>query len=220
MRPNLNHGEHPIAWRATLDEGTFLTMNRLSRFFRRRIAGGLPEQTDGRGRRLVLVIECLLNQNARDLGAARYPGLNAAVVALCARHGAGILQMPCPEIRLLGPGRVRPPGVGLRDSVDSPAGRLCCGEISREVMQRVLAYREAGVRLVAVLGGNPESPGCAVRADVGGEGALPPASGLLMRALAKDFAAAGIDAPFRGIRDSRPDWMEADLAWLEERLRA
>lgn len=194
-------------------------MNRLIRFFRRGFSGEPPERTDGRGRRLVLVIECLLNQNARDLGAARYPALNEAVVALCARHGAGILQMPCPEIRLLGPGRTRPPGVSLHDSVDSPAGCRCCGEISREVVERLLAYREAGVRLVAVLGGNPESPGCAVRADIGGETASPPASGVLMRALAGDLAAAGIHAPFRGIRDSRPDWLEADLLWLEERLR-
>lgn len=187
-------------------------MNRLIRYFRRGLPGKIPEPADGRGRRLVLAIECLLNQNARDLGAARYAGLNEAVVALCARHGVGILQMPCPEIRLLGPDRGRPPGVSLRESVDSPAGRRCCAEISREILERLLAYRAAGVRLVAVLGGNPESPGCAVRGDLGGEAPPPPASGVLMRALAEALAAAGI-------RDSRPDWLEADLAWLEQHLR-
>ena len=36
---------------------------------------------DARGGRFVVVIECLLNQNARDRGAAAYPAVNPEVVA-------------------------------------------------------------------------------------------------------------------------------------------
>jgi predicted secreted protein len=174
---------------------------------------------DARGGRFVVVIECLLNQNARDRGAAAYPALNDAVLALCARHGVGLLQLPCPEIRCLGPDRARPPGVRIRDRLDTPAGRQCCREISDEVVERVRGYLAQGVELLAILGGNPESPGCAVHPAASGGEAPDGRSGILMQTLAEALEAASIRVPFRGIRDCRPEWLEADLRWLEERFR-
>lgn len=174
---------------------------------------------DARGGRFVVVIECLLNQNARDRGAAAYPAVNDAVVALCVRHGVGLLQLPCPEIRFLGPDRARPPGVRIRDRLDTPAGRRCCREISDEVVDRVRGYLEQGVELIAILGGNPESPGCAVHTRAGGGEAPDARSGILMQTLAEALEAASIRMPFRGIRDCRPEWLEEDLRWLEERFR-
>ena len=174
---------------------------------------------DARGGRFVVVIECLLNQNARDRGAAAYSAVNDAVVALCVRHGVGLLQLPCPEIRFLGPDRARPPGVRIRDRLDTPAGRQCCREISDEVVDRVHGYLEHGVELVAILGGNPESPGCAVHPVASGAEAPDARSGILMQTLAEALEAASIRVPFRGIRDCRPEWLEADLRWLEERFR-
>jgi hypothetical protein len=41
---------------------------------------------DQRSQRLVAVIECALNQNARDAGAASYPALNKALLTLCMRY--------------------------------------------------------------------------------------------------------------------------------------
>jgi predicted secreted protein len=57
---------------------------------------------DRRSRRIVAVIECVLNQNARDAGAASYPALNKAILTLCMRYDVGIVQIPCPEMRFLG----------------------------------------------------------------------------------------------------------------------
>lgn len=177
-----------------------------------------PPGRDGRGGRFVAVIECLLNQNARDRGAASFAALNPEVVGLCQRHGVGLLQIPCPEIRHLGFDRCRPPGASIRSCMETPAGRECCLEISREVVARMRDYLDAGVRLLAVLGGNPESPGCAVH-PAPGQG-LDGRSGILMQALAEAMAEASIHVPVHGIRDCRPDWLEADLRWLERLFEA
>ncbi len=173
--------------------------------------------SDARGKRFVAVIECLLNQNARDRGAAAFPAVNAAVLELCVRHDVGLLQIPCPEIRLLGPCRERPPGTSIRSCLDAPAGRQCCREISEVVVKRVRDYLEQGVALLAILGGNPESPGCAVHPETG-QAQLNATSGILMQTLAEVLGAASIQVPFRGIRDYRSDLLAADLHWLEQRF--
>ena len=64
--------------------------------------------TDRRSRRFVAVIECILDQNVRDRGAASFPAMNHELLQILHEHGIGILQMPCPEIAALGPGRSRP----------------------------------------------------------------------------------------------------------------
>jgi predicted secreted protein len=176
-----------------------------------------PPAADARGKRFVAVIECLLNQNARDQGAAVFPAVNAAVLELCAKHGVGLLQIPCPEIRLLGLKRKRPPGMSIRACLDKQEGRQCCREISAEVMARVRDYQDQGVELLAVLGGNPESPGCAVHPGTA-QGQCDAASGILMQTLAEAFEAASIRVPFKAIRDYRSDLLEVDLHWLERRF--
>lgn len=177
-----------------------------------------PSPQDARGGRFVAVIECHVNQNARDRGAATYPAFNPAIMALCGKHGVGLLQIPCPEIRLLGPKRERPAGASIRTCLETPEGRQSCREISEEIVIRIRAYLDQGVELLAVLGGNPESPGCAVHArDASGQG-LDGRSGILMQSLAEAMAAASVQAPLRGIRDCRPELLETDLRWLEQRF--
>lgn len=161
------------------------------------------------------VIECVLNQNARDPGAASSPALNAAVVDLCAAHGVGMVQIPCPEVAVLGCARHRRPGESIRAALDTPGGRDRCRQISAEAGARLEAYVADGCRLLAVLGGNGQSPGCAVHA--GDEGLLA-TSGVLMRELQRELRARGIDAAFRGLRDADPALMAEDLAWLRRRF--
>lgn len=194
-------------------------MARPGPFFAALLSHFRPATRDARGGRFVAVIECILNQNARDQGAAVSPAVNAAVLALCARHGVGLLQMPCPEIRALGPNRERPAGTGIRENLDTPSGRRCCRDISEEVVARVREYLDQGVELLAILGGNPLSPGCAVHPSASGKGHLDASSGILMRELADALEAASISVPFRGIRDGNAEQMEEDLHWLEGLFR-
>lgn len=184
-----------------------------------RIAAALGvARRDPRRRRLVAVIECALNQNARDSGAASYPALNKAILALCMQYDVGIVQIPCPEMRFMGLGRQRSPGKTIREVLDTQAGCQSCRTISHDLVNTLWDYQKNGCRLLAILGGNPQSPGCAVHLDgrASDPGQLAAQSGVLMRILQEDLRRRQIDVPFRGMRDYRPELLEEDLRWLEQ----
>ena len=126
------------------------------------------------------MIECILNQNARDAGAASSPAINLPILELCNEYNIGMLQIPCPEIRFLGFARKRQKGQSIRDALDTPEGRRCCREISIEIADRIQVYIAQGYQLLSVLAGNPESPGCAVHYN--GD-KLSSISGILMKEL-------------------------------------
>jgi len=172
---------------------------------------------DQRSRRLVAVIECALNQNARDAGAASYPALNKALLALCMQYDVGIVQIPCPEMRFMGLSRKIPPGKSIREVLDTPAGCQCCLAISLELVGTLRDYQNNHCRLLAILGGNSQSPGCAVhvQCDTADPGRLAAASGVLMRILQEELRKQGIDVPFKGMRDCNRDLLQQDLRWLE-----
>ena len=176
----------------------------------------LPDRSaapvDDRGRRFVAVIDCILNQNARDLGAARFPAMNIELLNLCCAHQVGVLQMPCPEIAALGFVRARAPGQNIRAALDTEHGRRCCAQLAVEVADRIAIYRSEGYELVGVLGGNARSPGCAVHCGEPGKLGLTGESGVFMLALQAEFARRAWEVPFLAVRD-------ADRAQLDEDLR-
>lgn len=182
-----------------------------SLFHRLTATGQAARPLDGRGRRIVAVIECLLNQNARDAGAARSAAMTSEVTSLCQAHAVGLLQMPCPEIACLGLARTRRPGQSIRSAMLTQACGQGCVQLSVGVVDRIQAYVDAGYRVLAVLGGNPQSPGCAVHQD--GSGLLP-TSGVLMLALQAELRRRGLEIPFRGMRDSDDALLAEDLQWL------
>jgi predicted secreted protein len=171
--------------------------------------------SDSRSHRFVVVIDCVLNQNVRDTGAARFPAMNFELLQMCHRHGLGILQIPCPEMAVLGPGRERLPGQSLRAALDSGDGRCKCRTLAVEVADRIVACLAQGSELVAILGGNPRSPGCAVHE---GSDGLRDESGVFMKALQAELRERGLEALFKGIRDHDPELLREDLAWFQERL--
>lgn len=160
---------------------------------------------------MVAVIECVLNQNARDRGAARFTAMNSELVRLCQLHDVAMLQMPCPEIAALGWKRARQPGQSIRAALDTDAGRRRCAEIAAEVAGRIGAQVAGGGVLLAILGGNRHSPGCAVHDS---ERGLLAESGVFMKELQAALRARGLDVPFRGMRDDDPALHALDLAWL------
>ncbi len=171
------------------------------------------KQQDKRSYRFVCVIDCILNQNARDAGAAAFSAMNHEVIQLCNDYDVGLLQMPCPEIAFLGFSRSRPPGTSIRAALDTSDGRSHCRKLSIDIIDRVEEMISQGAELMAVLGGNPESPGCAVHADNGEEHA---ASGVLIAELRNELHKRNIQVPMRGIRDFDAGLMAEDMQWLEQ----
>lgn len=178
----------------------------------------LRRRRDRRGRRVVAVIECVLNQNARDAGAARTPAFNDRIVELLRRHHVGIVQMPCPEIACLGLARARPLGVSLRAAMETPASRARCAALAKDAAARLRDYADNGIAVVAVLGGDVGSPGCAVLDDPSARG-VAAGSGVFIGALSAALAECDLSVPFRGLRDSGAKTLSEDLAWLEALLQ-
>ena len=198
-----------------------MSLSRAARSLVGRVTGrrtAAPE--DSRGGRILLVIECLLNQNARDQGAAVCPAMSRELVALCQEHDVGLVQIPCPEIRALGWHRRRPAGHSIRQALDTAAGRASCRELARETVGRIQQYREGGIRPLGVVGGNALSPGCAVHHGREGDtsGPLQQGSGLLMTALRRALDDNGMTIPIVPLRDADEAARSRDLERLRKML--
>jgi predicted secreted protein len=180
-----------------------------------RILGRVRPRGDARGRKVVAVIECHVNQNARDRGAARHPSVTPDLLDLLRRSNAGLLQIPCPEMHSLGLARQRPTRTSLREAMEAPESRARCRELARDVANRIEDYVHNGVEVVAVLGGDVESPGCAVHEGPSG---LASRSGIFMQELSAELGSRDLDVPFRGIRESRPETLAEDLRWIADRI--
>lgn len=177
---------------------------------------------DGRSRRVVAVIECVINQNVRDCGAACAPAVNEAFLALCVRYRAGIIQIPCPEQAALGLDRLRPKGVTLRSAMEAPASRRSCSQIAELIVHRLSEHLNSGNEVLAVFGGNPQSPGCAVHPE---DGACALAygdaqAGILIQELSACLRRQGLSIPIVPMRDSDPALLKHDLARAESLLKA
>jgi len=179
-----------------------------------------PTLKDSRSGRVVFLIECLLNQNARDMGAATCPAANRQLVDLLLQNDVGMAQILCPEMACLGFERTRPAGTSIRSALDRPNVQNHCHLLARQTADRIEDYRSHGVEVLAILGGNEASPGCAVHS--GGAMALPgvlrPDSGVFIQALATELAQRGVVVPFRGIRDADEESLMQDIAWLRAQL--
>ena len=174
-----------------------------------------PVPLDPRARRMVAVIECQLNQNARAAGAACTPAQTPGLAALCEQLQVGLLQLACPEIHSLGMRRARPSGVSLRDAMETPPAMHGCRQLAMQTASRMAVYDEAGCQLLAVVGGNMRSPGCAVHPGCTG---LRAESGVFMLALQQALRERGLDPPFVALRDADPALYKEDLAALTRLL--
>jgi len=173
---------------------------------------------DKRSMKIVVVINCVLNQNARAPGAAVFPGMNAKVIEVLRKHDVGVLQMPCPEMTCLGLLRSRPEGTSIRDILDTPEGRECCRKLSIFVVDQIEEFLKNNFKVLAILGGDVNSPGCAVHLSKENNYELEEGSGVFMEELHREISKRNIKIPFRGIRDSDPEKLMEDINWLNRLL--
>jgi predicted secreted protein len=162
---------------------------------------------DRRSKRVILVLHCLLNQNARIDGCAYFPGAMGDAARAVVDSGAGVLQMPCPELHCLGldrSGRIRHGAdIGIREALLEGEGEKACRSLVRHVMADVSEYRKHGFRIVGVVG-NDGSPACGVDIThyVDGER---PGVGAFMTMLREELEKLGLRVPFVALRDHEWD---------------
>ena len=130
---------------------------------------------DARGRRVVFLGHCLLNQNVRYLGGATRAGGVDEVVDGYLRRGIGICQLPCPEQRawggvlkrrmLLSFGSAGTPRAPLARWLLRPFVRYTRWRyalLARRIARDVRDYQRSGMEVVGVVG-VAGSPSCGVR---------------------------------------------------------
>ena len=134
-----------------------------------------PDQLhDERGRRVVLVSHCLLNQNTRNAGGATRSGAVAELVDELIGAGYGIHQLPCPE-RLAWGGVSKRHTLRLYDSKGGPLyplrsallrafvwwTRIVYWRLARRIVDDVIDYERSGVAVASIVGIGA-SPSCGV----------------------------------------------------------
>ncbi|WP_372481109.1 CD3072 family TudS-related putative desulfidase [Clostridium tagluense] len=103
----------------------------------------------------------MLNQNSVVLPLARSKG-GFPIAKFLIDQGIGIIQLPCPEFKFLGPQR-KPMN---KEQYDSPEYRTLCKNLFMPILEDIKKYLAEDYSLVGILGIN-ESPTCSISGKMG-----------------------------------------------------
>ena len=165
-----------------------------------------------RGKKIVLVANCLLNVNSKVNGLAEEEGVSSIVQEIFSQ-GYGLIQLPCIEMATFG---VKRWGV-VREQCDFPGYHENCNKLLSPVIDQIKDFRDNGYVISGVIGLDG-SPSCGVnftvRGDWGGEFiaennyqdridsvTLVPGMGMMMEILQDLLLENDIKIPFHGINE-------------------
>lgn len=136
--------------------------------------------TISKGKRLVLISHCILNQNSvvdsweRSEGA--YP-----ISTVIIESGVGIIQLPCPEFFIAGLNR---PSMTYEE-YNTEENRGLIRNILDPIIHQVTSYLDHGYSIVGLIGIH-ESPNCSLTGQ----------PGVFMEELLQQLKKIGLDLPF------------------------
>jgi len=110
-------------------------------------------QQDG-PRKVALIANCLLNQNAKVCQGAHYRGVVSPVVEALRRHGYRLQQLPCPELAFAGVRR----WWAVYEQYDTPAYRDHCRRLAQAIAPQIEQYLRRGDEVILIgLDGSPST---------------------------------------------------------------
>ncbi len=112
---------------------------------------------DKRSGKIILVAHCILNQNSRVFGLARFPGMINEIINVLKERNVGILQMPCPELLFAGLNRWS----RTKEQYDTPIFRRYCRKLAITLVDQIEEYLKNEIKILAILGIDG-SPTCGV----------------------------------------------------------
>jgi predicted secreted protein len=105
-------------------------------------------------RRVALIANCLLNQNAKVCEGARYRGLVNPVVEALRSRGYVLLQLPCPELAFAGVRR----WWAVYEQYDTPAYRAHCRRLAQAIAPLIEQHLRRGAEVILIgLDGSPST---------------------------------------------------------------
>ncbi len=114
-----------------------------------------------RGKKLLIISHCIINQNSVVEPLARAKGAFPIVEKLL-EEGIGLIQLPCPEFKFLGP--LRKPM--SKEEYDSKEFRELCRKLFVDTLEDLKKYLQSGYELKGILG-IKHSPTCSIRENQG-----------------------------------------------------
>jgi predicted secreted protein len=108
-----------------------------------------------RGKKIIVVSHCYLNQNARVRPYASMPGAFKELIIPLIEADFGIIQLPCPETTGCGLNRWE----AVTEQYDNPGFRRHCRSILQPYVDQLTEHAKAGDDIRGVLG-VPFSPCC------------------------------------------------------------
>lgn len=185
---------------------------------------------DQRSEKIVIVAHCILNVHSLEDNLAIYPGLEEEVIELLIKKGAGIYQIPCPEIELSGIFRKALP----KESYEHPKIRNVYRQLADKITSTLKWHVKKGYKIKAVLGAEG-SPTCGIelvgrwKKDVKGKREFPrdiefvSGMGVFMEEFKSSLANINvhpewIGIPGKSIRSLEPEAFDETLNKLDKLL--
>ena len=162
---------------------------------------------DIRGKKVVVLAHCILNQNAKLDRCAHCEGAISELVSVLLDEGIGVLQMECPEMLYLGLDRQTDhsdcPSVESEDTriaqrMKEPAAQAIVVRIAKNTARQVADYLRNSFSLIGVLGING-SPSCGVETTWNNDCEIA-GYGELISELSRQLKLAGVHVPICGIK--------------------
>jgi predicted secreted protein len=124
----------------------------------------------------------------------------------------GIIQLPCPELIVLGLGRDRGAARTIREALERSDSHLRLARLVDQVVYQIKEYQSQGFHVIGILGKNG-SPTCGVRTLRGQ--VFGPEEGVFMRLLRQLLEAEGLQIGIKGIDDH---CQEETIEWVSKRV--
>ena len=160
-----------------------------------------------RSRKVVFLSHCMLNQNARITTAADFPAMFEPLVAWLKEHEVGIIQMPCPELRVLGLGRVT-----VREGLETEEGQAHLHQIIDDLIYEIKEYQFQGFDVIGILG-KQGSPSCGVT-RTWLDGRQQDGIGVFVRLFRQRLGDEQLDVEIIGVADHE---QQKAIDWLAQR---
>ena len=105
-------------------------------------------------RKVALIANCLLNQNAKVCQGANYRGVVSPVVEALRRRGYLLQQLPCPELAFAGVRR----WWAVYEQYDTPVYREHCRRLAQAIAPQIEEYLRRGDEVILIgLDGSPST---------------------------------------------------------------
>ena len=159
-----------------------------------------------------MLAHCLLNQNAKIDRCAHFGGAVPDLLQPLVSAGIGLIQLPCPELLLLGldrgahpfhPATIEQEDTRVAQAMSQSERMRACREMTRPYIHQIAQYQSLGFEVLGVIGVNG-SPTCGVETNwANDEESFGP--GIFMRELSNALVESGISIPMRGVKVYQPE---------------